>query len=165
VRVESPDLSGVEFKLPETVPDERFRHSIVAGLNRHLFTDTSLQGDFRFYIDSWGITSYTLQLRYFVTFKDVTLRFRERFYYQAKADFFQSHYTVDTLGPYITADRELSTFLSNIIGAKVSWRLPWVHRALSLEAKVDFFYFDYIDYALLSSRIGANVEAGVSVIY
>ena len=82
VKIETPDFQQIEFKVPETEPNERYRHAAVIGLNRHLFTDTSLQGDYRFYTDNWGILSHTVQLRYFVTWKDVTLRLRERFYYQ-----------------------------------------------------------------------------------
>ena len=153
--VETPDLSAIEFKVPETEPNERFRHAAVIGLNRHLFSDTSLQGDYRFYADNWGVLSHTIQLRYFVTWKDVTLRLRERFYYQTGASFFRPHYTAATLQPFVTADRELSTFWSNVAGFKVSWRLPWVHRALELEAKVDYFHFGYVNFALLAHRATA----------
>ncbi|MGZ3425832.1 MAG: DUF3570 domain-containing protein [Polyangia bacterium] len=165
VRIETPDLAAIEFKVPETEPNERFRHAAVIGLNRHVGSDSSLQGDYRFYADNWGILSHTIQLRYFVTWKDVTLRLRERFYYQSGASFFRPHYTAATLQPFVTADRELSTFWSNVAGFKISWRLPWVHRALELEAKVDYFHFGYVNFALLASRDGADIEAGLNVIY
>jgi len=169
VRVETNDFSQILFKVPETEPNERYRHAAVIGLNKHLFSDTALQGDYRFYADSWGVISHTIQLRYFVTFHDLTLRLRERFYYQTGASFFRPHYTADnngtTLQPFVTADRELSTFWSNVTGVKISWRLPWVHRALEVEAKVDYFHFGYINFALLASRDGADIEAGLNVIY
>jgi hypothetical protein len=165
VRVETPDLAAIEFKVPETEPNERYRHAAVLGLNRHLGGDSALQGDYRFYSDNWGVLSHTVQLRYFITWGDVTLRLRERFYYQSGASFFRSHYTAQTLQPFVTADRELSTFWSNVAGFKVSWRLPWVHRALQVEAKVDYFHFGYVDFALLASRDGADIEAGLNVIY
>lgn len=164
VRVENA-AGDILFKVPESEPGDRYRHAAVIALNRHVGSDSSLQGDYRFYADNWGITSHTIQLRYFVTFKDVTLRLRERFYYQTSASFFRPHYSADALQPYMTADRELSTFWSNVAGVKVSWRLPWVHRALELEAKVDYFHFGYVNFALLSSRDGADIEAGLNVIY
>lgn len=169
VRVEAPapDPACPEycFKVPETEPLTRYRHAAVIGLNRYLFNDSTLQGDYRFYADSWGILSHTVQLRWFITFRDVTLRLRERLYYQSGASFFRSHYTTNSLQPYLTSDRELSTFWSNIVGVKLSWRLPWVHRALELEAKVDYFHFGYVDFALLASRDGANIEGGLNVTY
>jgi hypothetical protein len=152
-----------EFKVPETDPDERFRHAFVAAINQHVGQDSAFQADYRVYFDNWGIVAHTIQVRYFITWKDVTLRLRERFYYQNAANFYQATYSA--LQPYMTADRELSTFLSNIAGFKVSWRLPWVHRALALEVKTDVFYFNYRDFLPLPWRVGGNVELGLNVIY
>lgn len=165
VRVQTPDLVDTAFKVPETEPNTRYRHAAVIALNRHLFTDTALQGDYRYYADSWGVQSHTVQLRYFVTFGDVTLRLRERFYYQKGANFYRENYTDVEYGEFLTADRELSTFWSELVGGKISWRLPWVHRALELEAKVDYFHFGYQDFAYLRARDGANIEAGLNVVY
>jgi hypothetical protein len=161
VPVLQPDDSS--YKVPETDPTLRIRHAFVAALNQHLGEDSALGGDYRIYFDSWGVTAHTVQLRYFVTWKDVTLRLRERFYYQTSARFFRSHY--DSLQPFMTTDRELSTFWSNLAGAKISWRLPWVHRALAVELKADVFYFKYENFSLLAYRVGANLEGGLSVIY
>ena len=160
--VVKPDRSTA-FKVPETDPLQRIRHAFVLALNQHLGEDSALGVDYRLYLDNWGIAAHTVQVRYFITWKDVTLRLRERFYYQNAADFFRSRYT--TKQPYMTADRELSTFWSNVVGFKLSWRLPVVHRALALEVKTDLFYFNYIDFAPLHDRVGGNVEAGLTVIY
>jgi hypothetical protein len=165
VRIETPALDAIAFKVPETDPDQRYRHAAVVALNRHLFSDSALQGDYRFYADNWGVVAHTVQLRYFIVWKDMTLRFRERFYYQKGASFYREHYTTDELAPFVTADRELSTFWSNVAGVKLSWRLPWVHRALELEAKVDYFHFGYLDFALLASRDGADLGLGLNVVY
>jgi hypothetical protein len=162
------DGGDTEAKHLERDPRQRYRHAAVIGLNRHLFSDSSIQADYRFYDDNWSVQAHTVQLRYFVTFRgDITLRLRERFYYQSDANFYREHYAfADGVAPaYFTSDRELSKFWSNLVGAKISWRLPWVHRALELEAKVDYFHFQYLDFALLSSRDGLNVEGGLNVLY
>jgi hypothetical protein len=156
-------MGEVDFKVPETMPDQRYRHAFVAGINQHLFTDSAIQADYRFYFDNWGMKSHTVQLRYFVTWRDVTLRLRERFYYQNAVDFYKPHY--DEVEPFMTTDRESSTLWSNLLGAKISWRLPWVHRALELEVKGDFLYIHYVDYPLLAQRFGGTVELGLNVIY
>jgi hypothetical protein len=163
VRVESITDGSTLYKVPETDPNDRYRHAFVLALNQHLFTDSAFQTDFRYYFDNWGIQSVTIQARYLTTFKDVTLRFRGRFYYQTAADFYQPDYT--ELQPFMTVDRELSKFWSVLVGAKLSWRLPWVHRALALEVKGDFFYYDYLNFPLLKSRIGGTTELGLNVIY
>jgi hypothetical protein len=162
------DRGDLVEKHQERDPRLRYRHAAVIGLNRHLFKDSAIQGDYRFYDDNWGVQAHTLQVRYFITFRDdLTLRLRERFYYQSGASFYRQHYVVGNGAEpdFFTADRELSRFWSNLIGAKISWRLPWVHRALELEAKVDYFHFRYLDFALLASRDGVNVEAGLNVRY
>jgi hypothetical protein len=165
VRVESNDFSQILFKVPETEPNERYRHAAVIALNRYLFSDSALGVDYRFYSDSWGIIAHTVQARWFIAIRDVTIRLRERFYYQSQANFYREHYTQTDLQPFMTADRELSTFWSNVAGAKLSWRLPLVHRALELEAKVDYFHFGYSNFQFLTSRDGANIEGGINVLY
>jgi hypothetical protein len=165
VRIDTPDASDIAFKIPENDPSVRIRHAFVVGFNQHVGKDSSVQADYRLYFDSWGLISHTVQLRYFVNFGSFTLRLRERFYYQKGADFFQTNYTSDHLQPYVTADRELSTFWSNVAGIKASWKLPVLHRALEIELKADFFYFKYIDFALLTSRLGADLGAGLALAF
>jgi hypothetical protein len=154
-----------DFKVPETDPSERLRHAFVIAANRHLGADSSLEGDYRLYLDDWGVVSHTVQLRYLVNVGPVTLRLRERFYYQSGASFFQSHYVNPVVPAYVTADRELSTFWSDVAGLKVTYHLPRVLQGLSLEAKVDVFYFSYLDFAYLVNRYGADLEAGLAFNY
>jgi hypothetical protein len=160
VRVEA----SPEFKLPETEPGTRLRHAVVVGVHRHVGQDSALQADYRLYLDSWGVVSHTVQLRLLTNFGRLTLRLRERFYYQSAASFFQPHYLDDT-APFVTADRELSTFWSDLLGIKLSYRFRGSFEGLSIEAKVDGFYFSYLDFAWLSDRVGANVELGLSLVY
>lgn len=159
VRIETGD----QFKVPETDPQKRNRVAAVAGVNRHVGQDTALQGDYRFYIDDWGIRSHTVQLRYLVNAGPLTVRLRGRFYFQNGASFFQSHY--QDVQTFVTADRELSDFWAMLGGAKLSWKIPYASTSLVLEAKADVFYFSYSNFAYLSSRLGANLEAGLTVQY
>ena len=163
VPVSMTDASSTLYKVPETMPNERFRHAFVLGLNQHLFHDSAIQGDYRLYLDNWGLQAHTVQLRYLVAWKDVTLRIRERVYYQRGVDFYKPHYT--EVESFMTTDREASTLVSNLVGAKVSWRLPIAHRSLELEAKGDFLYIKYIDYPLLAYRVGGTAELGINVLY
>jgi hypothetical protein len=166
VRIERPSDGSTEFKVPETDPSTRLRHAFVAALNRHLGQDTVLSADYRIYFDSWGLVAHTVQLRYLVSFRNgLTLRLRERFYYQNGASFYRPNYTSDDIPRFVTADRELSTFWSEMLGFKLSWNLPWWKRRLSAEVKVDGFYFGYNNFPLLHDRYGANCEAGLSVNY
>jgi hypothetical protein len=149
------------FWVPETDPEQRFKHAFVVGANLHVFEDSAIQADYRFYADTWGIQSHTIQLRYLVNLTpNLELRFRERFYTQIGSTFYEPNYT--QAEQYMTIDRELSALWSETIGVKLSWRL---HTDVEAELKVDGFYYRYPDFPLLPSRTGANAGIGLSVSY
>ncbi len=150
-----------EFWVMETDPDTRMRNAFVLGVNRAIGDDSSVQADYRYYFDDWGITSHTLGLRYFTHLTHhLELRLRERFYTQGSASFYQENYT--TVTKYITFDRELSSLWSETLGAKLSYLLA---PHLEAELKVDIFYFKYAEFAPLTSRTGTNTGLGLALTY
>lgn len=150
-----------ELWVPETDPDTRFRHALVVGANQAVGTASSLQADYRIYRDTWGITSHTIGLRYFAHLaKRVDLRLRERFYTQDGASFYQELYQAPAR--YITYDRELSSLWSETLGAKLEVGLT---DHLVGELKVDAFYYQYAEFAPLSSRTGINAGMGLMIAY
>jgi len=149
--------AGPTTWVPETDPDRKVRGAIVVSASRHVFSDSAVQGDYRFYDDDWGLRSHTVELRYVVNLtRNLEIRLRNRFYIQGKADFYQSSYT--QIMRYMTFDKELGTLWTDLAGVKLSWRVL----SVELEAKVDAFRFRYLDFAPLASRSGANVGFGVS---
>lgn len=161
--LDSSDLKSVLYKVPETEPGLRLRHAFVAGVNGYLGRHAVLQGDYRFYFDDWGLQAHTIQLRLLLTFKDLTIRLRERFHFQSGVSFYRPYYT--EVQQYMTADRELTTFASNLIGLKLTWRLPFLDRALAAEIKGDFVYYHYNEFPLLPQRTGGVAEFGLSLVY
>ncbi len=154
-------MSLPDYWVPETDPDSRLRHAIVAGINRAVGDGGSIQADYRFYFDDWGIQSHTLGARYFFHLgKDLEVRLRERFYVQNSASFYQAVYTMAT--KYIVYDRELSALWSNTIGAKLDYLIT---DRLEAEAKLDIFYYYYEDFPPLLDRIGANIGLGLQLTY
>lgn len=150
-----------DFWVPETDPETRWRHAIVLGVNRAIGAESSLQGDYRLYRDTWGITSHTFGARYFAHLsKRLELRLRNRLYTQDAASFYQSNYT--TAAKYITYDRELSPLWSETIGTKLTYGFS---DHVEGELKLDVFYYSYADFAPLQSRTGANIGLGVSLTY
>jgi hypothetical protein len=150
-----------EQMVPETDPETRWRHALVAGANLAVGEASSLQGDYRVYLDTWGVTSHTIGARYFMALsKRVELRLRERFYTQTAASFYQSVYT--TQMKYMVYDRELSPLWSETLGAKLALGLS---DHVEGEIKLDGFYYSYSDFLPLKSRTGANVGIGISLTY
>jgi hypothetical protein len=145
----------------ETDPDTRWRHAIVIGANRAIGEASSIQFDYRFYRDTWGITSHTIGARYFIGISpDLELRLRSRFYTQGAASFYQDNYTSPQM--YMAYDRELSPLWSETLGGKLVYRFT---PRLEGEAKLDLFYYSYSDFPPLSSRTGANLGLGISLTY
>jgi hypothetical protein len=142
--------------VPETDPERRLRQLVVLTASRHLFADSAIQADYRFYADDWGMTSHTIEARYLVNLPHgVELRLRERFYVQSKADFYQETYS--QIMRFMTFDKELGALWTELVGAKVIWRVG----VFELEAKAGFFRFQYLDFAPLASRSGVNVGLGL----
>lgn len=155
----SPDAMP-ELWVPETDPDSRIRHAIVIGANRAVGAG-SIQGDYRLYFDTWGITSSTFGARYFVKLGDrAELRLRERFYVQGAASFYRSSYS--STQAYMAFDRELSPLWSETFGGKLTYKLS-AH--VEGELKVDVFYYSYSDFLPLASRTGTNTGVGLDVTY
>jgi hypothetical protein len=150
-----------ELWVPETDPETRWRHAIVVGANQAVGAASAVQGDYRLYRDTWGITSHTFGARYFAHLaKHVDLRLRERFYVQNGASFYQQVY--ETTAKYMVYDRELSALWSETLGAKLEVGLT---EHLIGELKLDAFYYHYSDFAPLTSRTGVNAGLGVLVVY
>jgi hypothetical protein len=150
-----------EFWVMETDPDERWRNAFVVAANYAVGESSSIQGDYRFYFDDWGITSHTFGARYFTHLTpSLELRLRERFYTQGAATFYQDNYS--SVQKYMTYDRELSPLWSETFGAALYYLFT---PRLEGELKADVFYYSYADFPPLSSRIGTNIGAGISVSY
>ncbi len=150
-----------DFWVAETDPETRFRHALVVGVNRAVFEDSSIQGDYRIYHDTWGITSHTIGARYFVNFSHkLELRLRSRFYTQNAARFYQAVYTAPQT--YMAYDREMSPLWSETLGGKLMYGIT---DRIEGELKLDLFYYSYADFPPLSSRTGANVGLGLSITY
>ncbi|HVV82681.1 MAG TPA: DUF3570 domain-containing protein [Kofleriaceae bacterium] len=149
------------FWVPETDPNLRVRNAAVIALNRHVGGDASLQADYRFYVDSWGLVSHTIGTRAFVNLTPhLELRLRNRIYTQTKTRFYQKQY-VD-VRPSMTMDRELSALWSETFGAKLMYALT---DRLEAELKLDLFYYHYFDFIPLTERLGTNAGLGLTLTY
>jgi hypothetical protein len=145
----------------ETDPDSRVRHALVAALNVHVLDDSAIGADYRFYADSWGISSHTLDAKFTTNVSSaVELRLRARYYKQTGASFYKDNYT--EVERYMAIDRELSPLWSAMGGAKLSVRFA---TDAELELKADVFYYKYTDFPLLPDRTGANLGVGVQLTY
>jgi hypothetical protein len=157
-----PALSAQPIGAPETDPDTRMRHALAVRWAHHAFSDTVLKLHARGYVDDWGVASGTAGAEYAVGFGDLELGASLRGYAQKGASFYQDGY--DVRRRYMTADRELSTFVDGFGSLHFGWartRRLGAFQALHTELKATGFAFKFFDFSRLPTRQGIIVELGL----
>jgi hypothetical protein len=116
--------NGIEFT--EELPDTRIRAALQYKARHYLDPGQAVELGARLYGDDWGITSVTLEPRYFLPLvpERLGLRLRYRFYTQSEADYYQEHFPGTVAGDlpeFRTQDAELASFDSHGLGARFDW--------------------------------------------
>ena len=146
-------LPGFPQTPPENRPREKEKVSIFLGANRHFERlDGALDGSYRFYTDSFGIVSHTVELKWVQRLgSHFTLEPSIRYYRQCAADFY--YYNLDSAGivtsldptfetgtgsaPYYSSDYRLSKMETANLGIKFSY-------IINDHASLDFTYERYL---------------------
>ncbi|MDQ8199667.1 DUF3570 domain-containing protein [Pelagicoccus enzymogenes] len=127
---------------PEHRPDERLRRIWFANVKRFFpGLRASVDFDYRFFSDSWGIESHTFDFEWYQKIGDAfTLRPSYRYYSQGAADFYYTDLNgtginpLDTefgRGPFYSADYRLAKMETETVGLKAIYKLS---EAVSLDA-------------------------------
>ena len=151
---------------PENVPDRRQRHATALRKRWAITNQNFLSSDYRFYLDTWGIQSHTLELGFTQTARPwFTWRVRSRLYSQSGTDFYRSIY--ESHKGFKTADRELGPFTSGMAGAKTTFYLGDLLplQDFALDFKVDVMKQSFSDYPQLNERLMLVTEIGLSTAY
>ena len=105
------------YKFRDQRPDTHERLSLSAGYRRFLIdADASLQVDYRYYADSWGTDSHTVELAWAQNLRGSLLTPYVRYYTQREADFFSI--IADTETPHYADDYRLSSYGAVTLGAR-----------------------------------------------
>jgi len=155
--------------IPENYPDTRDSQAIAVRAIKGFSSDSrqaasSVRAEYRYFRDNWDIRSDTLSLAYQRYFGDRVLgEVRYRYYQQNAASFYSDNFT--TLTTYRARDKELSTFHSHSLGAKVTWyfldRKYLFFERMSMNFSHDYVNFDYKDFTDVRTgelySFGANI--------
>ena len=145
---------------PEEVPDWRVRHALAVRGVRFVPGLGALQGDYRLYVDSWGMQAHT---------GDVTLRlpvgrFRidieDRVHWQSPVDFWRRAYTVGAAGEvprWRTVDRDLAGYLQDTLQVRGQLDLA----SLEVYALAGAMVTRFSDYLFLDWRLALIGETGL----
>jgi len=105
------------YKFRDQRPDTHERLSLSAGYRRFLIdADASIQVDYRYYADSWGTDSHTVELAWAQNLPRSLLTPYARYYTQREADFFSV--IADTETPHYADDYRLSSYGAVTLGAR-----------------------------------------------
>lgn len=156
--------------IPENYPGTHDSQAISVRAIKGFSSDSrpassSLRAEFRYFRDNWNINSDTLLLAYQRYFSDRVLgEVHYRYYTQNAASFYSDNFT--TLMAYRARDKELSTFHSHSVGAKVTWNFVkqkfLFFDRMSLNFAHDYVFFDYQDFT--DVRTGQPYSFGANVL-
>lgn len=144
----------VDACLPERNPGSRTRHA-VAVIGRHAFSDEiSVGGGYRFYFDSWDLTSHTIDVDGAWT-PDAYWLFGlgYRFYTQGSASHYKPFYPAMPAPEFYTSDKELSATTSHRIALELTraFDIDEEGSLLRLVLLAAPTFYSYSDFPQLSS--------------
>jgi hypothetical protein len=150
----------------ERYPRTRIGNAVSLQSKYYLPWRAAVDGNYRFYSDTWGIRGHTARLGYTQPWRSFTFEGHGRFYKQNSADFYSDMFPFLNAQNFLARDRELATFKSTSFGLTGTWqfniaRMGWMEKA-TLNASFDKFKFNYDDFRDL--RVNA-VTAGTEPLY
>jgi hypothetical protein len=110
----------------------------------------ALQGDYRFYTDTWNINSHTAEVAYTHPLDERwTFDVHYRYYTQNSAEFYSDLFPREDFQNFLARDKELAAMTSHTLGFGVAWqfdpRLKFLGKA-SVNFKYDRMLFQYDDF-------------------
>ena len=144
--------SGVGYSFEaEIYPQTRTSNAIAITARYHLPYRAAVNGDYRFFTDTWGIDAHTAEIGYTHPWGERWIfEGSYRYYTQEHADFYADLFPRSQAQNFEARDKELATFKSNSIGVGVTYQFPggrprFVQKG-TLNLRLDHIMFDYEDF-------------------
>jgi Protein of unknown function (DUF3570) len=134
----------------ERYPHTRTGNAAALQLKYYLPWRAALDGNYRYYKDTWGIRANTMRIGYTHPWKQWTFDGHARYYQQNHADFYSDLFPFFNAQNFLARDRELATFKSTTLGLTATWqfnvaRLRWMDKG-TLNFSWDRLHFNYDDF-------------------
>lgn len=115
------DNNALGFETAEVLPDARVRTALFGRVRGFVSTGRAWELGGRIYSDDWGITSFSLEPRWYQTIIEDKFEAmaRYRFYSQSAADDFGEHFFAPE--QFMTQDSDLAELNSHTTGGRLSW--------------------------------------------
>ena len=149
--------------VPERNPRTRSARAIKLRVIGDLGSRNVVHADYRYYRDTWDITAHTAEIGYSRYFGDAWLADTFfRYYTQTHASFYSDNAMSET--EFVSRNRQLSTFNSLGLGAKLSYDVRKVpgRYDLKVNGAYEYVQFRYSDFTDI--RTGGRYSFGASVL-
>jgi hypothetical protein len=151
VRFLDPDAAlGYSYE-PERYPRTRTGNALSFRGRWHLPYRAALEGDYRFYTDTWDIRGHTAELTYIHPLdEEWTFDVHARYYTQNSAEFYSDLFPRENFQNFLARDKELASMTSMTLGFGVAYefkpgRIDFLNKA-ALNLRYDRIHFDYGDF-------------------
>jgi hypothetical protein len=155
----------------EQYPRTHTSNAFSARLKYYLPYRAALDGQYRFYSDTWGIGAHTVELNYtHPAWKRWIFDGKVRYYTQTAADFYQDLFPREQFANFIARDKELATYQAITVGAGAEYQfsvpLKWVQKS-SATLRWDHLMIQYDDFrdARATKNNPGSVAAGAEPLY
>lgn len=166
VRYLSADGVGTQ---PERYPNTRTSDAAALRAIYYLPWRASLRGEYRSFVDTWGIDGRSVEFRYVHPWDDQwSFEGKLRQYSQTGADFFSDLFPRVDAQNFLARDKEMSSFSSWSVGVGASYTLTLAEgpfELLRFNLLVDHMEFDYDDFRDIPSGREQNLSDGNEPFY
>ncbi len=156
----------------EIYPRTHTSQATAVVLKYYLPWRAAIEGNYRFFSDSWGVNANTLDLTYTHPWHGRWIfDGRLRYYTQTQADFYSDLFPRRDYANFLARDKELAAYTGYTIGLgasyefSVPWAPKWIQKS-TLNARLDHILIDYDNFRdATQTDPGNGVFAGAEPLY
>ena len=150
---------------PELYPNTRTSNAV--GLRARYFLPyrAAIEGEYRYFIDTWDVEGHTAALTYIHPWKDFTFTGKFRYHNQTGAHFYRDIFSRSEATNFRGRDKELSPLTSYTFKIKASYEFlnddgnDWGFiKKASVTGSIDFLHVDYDDFSDLTAAAPLGSE-------
>lgn len=150
---------------PELYPNTRTSNAV--GLRARYFLPyrAAIEGEYRYFIDTWDVEGHTAALTYIHPWKDFTFTGKFRYHNQTGAHFYRDIFSRSEATNFRGRDKELSPLTSYTFKIKASYEFlnddgnDWGFiKKASVTGSIDFLHVNYDDFSDLTAAAPLGSE-------
>ncbi|MGC4028403.1 MAG: DUF3570 domain-containing protein [Steroidobacteraceae bacterium] len=161
---------GSYTRAPEIFPNTRTGNAGSARLRYFLPWRAAIEGQYRFYTDSWGIDAHTAGLEYTQPVGSKwTFSGSYRFYTQNRANFYSDLFPRASYQNFMVRDKENASYLTHTLGVSAAYEFPVTFLSWLKKGTANLHYnrmmIKYDDFRNLTAFPPGAAEPGTEPLY